>query len=117
MPSRGWKRHGPGSCRYGVDRPTTCVYASGIALAGPAQAAIWWRAHGCRLLDSWVTSPLQQYFTIRVLIVPDVFLLSIPIAIVSEQVAYLTWLVAIPALIFLRFRFPYGEAGGTLEFG
>jgi hypothetical protein len=23
----------------------------------------------------------------------------------------------IPALIFLRFRFPYREAGGTLEFG
>jgi uncharacterized membrane protein len=71
---------------------TTAFYATCIAAAGLAELAIWLYARGKDLLTSAATPALRREVTLRLLISPVVFLLSIPVSLYSPDLATYCWL-------------------------
>lgn len=71
------------------------LYAVGMACMGLSSAWIWRYAAGHHLTAG--VTPLQaKYIARRALVVPIVFLLSIPVALVRPQIAALSWFAIIP---------------------
>ncbi len=69
-------------------------YATCCALAGLAQAAFWlYATRSPTGLTSPAAEPVRTYILLRVLRVPCVFLLSIPVAIVAPRIAPFIWLL------------------------
>lgn len=77
--------------------PATVFYASCIAAAGLAELAIWRYAIARDLLVPEATPALRRSVTLRLLIAPVVFLLSIPVAFYSPNVATYCWLAILVA--------------------
>lgn len=75
----------------------TVFYAGCIAAAGLAELAIWRYAIGKDLLKPEATPALRREVTLRLLVAPVVFLLSIPVAFYSPDVATYCWLVILVA--------------------
>ena len=92
--------------RYGNSVPAVVLYAATTAVAGAASAAIWlWAAKGHRLIDPSMPHEMVVHYAARVITVPVVFTLSIPIALVSTSAAEDFWLVVIVLRIVYRRRF------------
>jgi TMEM175 potassium channel family protein len=77
--------------------PATVFYAGCIAAAGLTELAIWRYAIGKDLLTPEATPALRREVTLRLLIAPVVFLLSIPVAFYSPNLATYCWLVILVA--------------------
>jgi uncharacterized membrane protein len=71
----------------------TVFYAGCIAAAGLAELAIWLYAGGQDLLVRGTPPALRRSVTLRLLVAPVVFLLSIPIAFYSANLATYFWLL------------------------
>lgn len=71
---------------------TWVIYALSMAAIGFAATALWWYGSGNHGLADGVTPELRRYYTIRALIQPTVFLISIPIAAVSLVAGQYTWI-------------------------
>jgi uncharacterized membrane protein len=82
------------------DQPSAAVfYAVVIAATGLAGATLWaYASHGHRLVDSALSDRAIRSATLRVLITPTVFLLSLPLALLSPSIARATWLAIYPVL-------------------
>jgi len=78
-------------------RAATIFYAACIAAAGLAELAIWRYAIFKDLLTSEATPALRREVTLRSLIAPAVFLLSIPVAFYSPNLATYAWLLIVVA--------------------
>lgn len=76
---------------------STAFYAACIAAAGLAELAIWRYAIGKNLLTAAATPALRREVTVRLLIAPAVFLLSIPLALYSPNLATYSWLLIVVA--------------------
>ena len=72
---------------------STVFYAGCIAAAGLAELAIWLYASGNQLLTDQTPPVLRRSVTLRLLIAPIVFLLSIPVAFYSTNLATYFWLL------------------------
>lgn len=83
--------------KSGLAWPATVFYAGCIAAAGLAELAIWRYAIGKDLLTPAATPALRREVTIRLLIAPAVFLLSIPVAFYSTNLATYCWLAILVA--------------------
>lgn len=71
------------------------LYAAGMACMGLSSAWIWRYAAGQHLTAG--VTPLQaNYIARRALVVPIVFLLSIPVAFARPQIAALSWFAIMP---------------------
>lgn len=77
--------------------PATVFYAGCIAAAGLAELAIWRYAIGKDLLRPEATPALRREVSLRLLVAPVVFLLSIPVAFYSPNLATYCWLVILAA--------------------
>ncbi len=103
----------------GQNSPTTAAvvfYAAWIAAAGLAESAIWVYASQVRGLLVPGTSPeLRRYLTLRLLISPAVFLLSIPLAFYSPgNTPYFWLLIVVAGRALRRFGRPHeGAANGA----
>ena len=71
----------------------TVFYAGCIAAAGLAELAIWMYASSNHLLTDRTPPVLRRSVTLRLLVAPIVFLLSIPIAFYSTNLATYFWLL------------------------
>jgi uncharacterized membrane protein len=92
--------------RYGDSAPAVVLYAATTAVLGAASAAIWlWAAKGHRLIDPSMPHDVVVHYAARVVSVPLVFALSIPIALVSTSAAQYFWLLVIVLRIVYRRRF------------
>ncbi len=94
-----------------ADRVATIFYAVCIACAGFAELAVWLYASYARDLLVPGTSPaVRRYMALRVARIPVVFLLSIPVALVSAQLAAYFWiLIAVLGMALDRFARPARE--------
>jgi uncharacterized membrane protein len=72
---------------------STVFYAGCIAAAGLAELAIWLYASSNHLLTDRTPPVLRRSVTLRLLVAPIVFLLSIPIAFYSTNLATYFWLL------------------------
>ncbi len=75
----------------------TVFYAACIAAAGLAELAIWRYAIGKDLLRPEAPPMLRREVSLRLLVAPVVFLLSIPMAFYSPNLATYCWLVILAA--------------------
>ena len=92
--------------RYGDSVAAVVLYAATTAALGATSAAMWlWAATGHRLIDPATPRDVVNHYTARVLSVPIVFALSIPIALISTSAAQYFWLVVIVLRIIFRRRF------------
>jgi uncharacterized membrane protein len=71
----------------------TVFYAGCIAAAGLAELAIWLYAGSNHLLTDRTPPVLRRSVTLRLLVAPIVFLLSIPVAFYSTNLATYFWLL------------------------
>ena len=96
---------------HSTDRVSTIFYAACIACAGLAELAIWLYASLARDLLVPGTSPaVRRYIALRVARIPVVFLLSIPVALVSAPLATYFWiLAAVLGVMLERFGRPAEE--------
>ena len=76
----------------GLGWQATVFYACCIAAAGLAELTIWRYAIGKDLLKPEATPALRREVTLRLLIAPTVFVLSIPVAFYSPNLATYCWL-------------------------
>jgi hypothetical protein len=91
----------------------TVFYAAVLAGTGLVETCLWmYVSHGHRLVDAGLAASEIRIATVRGLVAPTVFLLSIPMALVAPYVAMVTWLLIIP-LIWLLMR----TRRGALENG
>ncbi len=77
----------------GPDELATVFYAACMALTGLIELAIWLYAATGNRLTQGLTAADRRYVTLRILRVPTVFLLSIPVAVVSATAGSLCWLL------------------------
>jgi hypothetical protein len=78
-------------------------YASCVAAAGLAEAAIWIYAITARnLMRGRIDPRVRRYYLARLLPPPLVFALTIPVALVSPQTASYLWLTIIVMGVVLR---------------
>jgi len=87
-------------------RASVIFYATCCALAGLAEAAFWlYATRSPAGLASPAAGPVRTHILVRLLRVPAVFTLSIPIAIVAPQIAPFIWLLIwISGTVLNRFR-------------
>lgn len=71
------------------------LYGAGMACMGLSSVWIWKYAAACHLV-SGVTPSQAKYLVRRAMIVPIVFLISIPVGFARPQVAALSWFSIIP---------------------
>jgi uncharacterized membrane protein len=79
---------------YGQTRTATILYAGTVAAVGSMHAAIWWHANRAGLVDHEVTDGYRRHSTARGVVMPAVFLLSIPVALVDVTAAQVLWVLA-----------------------
>jgi uncharacterized membrane protein len=90
---------------YGDYVTAWVVYAVSMAAIGFAATALWWYGSGDRGLADGVTPELRRYYTIRALIQPTIFILSIPVAAVSLIVAEFCWVAMFMTLGLVNRRY------------
>lgn len=80
----------------------TLFYAAVMGLVGMTSAGIWFYAtRNSRLLDRAIEPGLWRRVMLRMLIAPTVFLLSIPLAFIDDDLAKYSWII-IAAVIFIH---------------
>ncbi len=84
------------------NRTGTIFYALSIALAGLLTAAGWEYASRARLVDPRVTTRARNRETLRILMVPGVFMVSIALAFIDPNLSRLAWLLTIPLTLLIR---------------
>ncbi|HTS15030.1 MAG TPA: TMEM175 family protein [Candidatus Sulfotelmatobacter sp.] len=72
---------------YGNYVTAWVLYAGAMAAIGAAATTLWWYGSGPHGLADGVTPGLRRYYAARSLVQPAIFVLSIPVAIVSLSVA------------------------------
>lgn len=105
--------------RFGDDPVAAIVYAGVIAGVGGMQVWLWEFARTRRLFDPGVPTAVVGYLRGRSLVVPVVFLLSIPVTLaVGPTAGELSWALVIPGDLFVRWwvrrRPPEGALPGRL---
>jgi uncharacterized membrane protein len=104
----------------GPDEVPTIFYAVCISCAGLLELAVWLYASQVKDLLVPGTSPaVRRYIALRIARIPVVFLLSIPVAFISAQLASCFWiLVAVLGIALDRFGRPaeeHNEEGETAD--
>jgi len=83
--------------RREVEFPSVVLYSLTVALASLLVVAIWvYATRGRRLVDPDLDSRLVAHMTQRGLVVPAVFLASIPVALFRPLYAMVSWLAIVP---------------------
>ena len=83
------------------NRTATIFYALVMAIAGLLNAAVWiYASHRNRLIEPGFTAQQRRRETLRTLVVPGVFLLSIALAFISPIIAIYSWLLVAVVLKF-----------------
>jgi uncharacterized membrane protein len=82
---------------------STVFYAGCVAAAGLTESAIWIYAISARsLMRGQVNPQVRRYFLVRLLMLPLVFGLTIPVALAGPQTADYMWLTLIPLAVIAR---------------
>jgi TMEM175 potassium channel family protein len=82
---------------------STVFYASCVAAAGLTEAAIWIYAISAHsLMRGQIDPRVRRYYLVRLLMLPLVFGLTIPVALASPQAADYMWLTLIPLAVIAR---------------
>lgn len=91
--------------------PAVILYAACCSAAGLTEAAVWvYATHTAGLTDR-IRPRFRRNYLLRILCIPAVFLLSVPVAVFSPRVAMFLWILIWVADLALKRFFPPGDAG------
>lgn len=83
-------------------------YSASLAIVGYLLAIVWWYAsHNHRLVDKKVTDRKIKFLTIKILVAPVVFTLSIPLVYIHPYLVQLSWVFIIVGVTIVNRKFPY----------
>lgn len=83
-------------------------YAASIAVLGFALLGIWlYASHSNRLIDSHMSKRRIRFFTLKILIAPLVFTLSIPLVYLHPALTQIAWVGVIIGVIFLNKKYNF----------
>jgi uncharacterized membrane protein len=83
------------------DRTATIFYAVTMTMAGLLNAAVWvYSSHNNRLIDPHFDPQQRRRETLRALVVPGIFLLSIGLAFINADLAKYSWILIAVVLRF-----------------
>ncbi len=89
------------------------VYALFVVVTGALSTLLWvYPAQIAHLVSPNVTPAIARYVTARAVVIPIVFGLSIPAALVSPQGAWVIWALAAPIQSIVTHRHPPGGSMG-----
>ena len=87
---------------YGAFITAKVLYASDVVLMGKAKLLLWlYVIRGQRLLVPGTPEAMIRHHTWRSLVIPGIFLVSIPIAFTRTGIAYLLWAFGPPGYFLL----------------
>lgn len=96
--------------RHGDDPLAAAIYAACLALLGFCLAGLWTYAWHRGLVDPSVSRDVARFVLAQSLLLPTVFVLSIPVAMIwGATASELSWIVAVPALSFMKVVFRRAE--------
>ncbi|NLG97686.1 MAG: DUF1211 domain-containing protein [Chloroflexi bacterium] len=81
---------------------STIFYSLTIILAGLLSLAMTWYSTGSSRLMEIQHPHTRRHEILRGFVVPAIFLLSIAIAVVDHEIAKISWLLVVPALLLIR---------------
>lgn len=91
------------------------IYAGFLVVTGLLSTLLWvYPAQVAHLVSPGVSPAIARYVTMRALVIPIVFGLSIPVALVSPPLAWAVWFLAAPIQALVTRRHP---PGGSLGLG
>ncbi len=88
-------------------------YSACMAAAGLGELMIWvYAAHVKDLLAPGTSRATRRYVTLRLIRTPAVFLVSIPVAVISPSLGAYCWILIAPVGIWInRYTRPAGDDG------
>lgn len=87
---------------HGDQTSAAVFYAVVIAATGMAEAALWaYASHHRRLVDPALSAQAVRLALLRMLIAPAVFLLTLPLALLSPFAAKVSWFLIYPVVAIL----------------
>jgi uncharacterized membrane protein len=92
--------------RYDDQLLVVLLYAGLMAMIGLTMMAMWsYATHNRRLVDEGLSTRYARLGVVSHLIPPVIFLLSMPIALISTDVATYIWVAIFPLMFLVRYRF------------
>lgn len=89
------------------------VYATFVVVTGSLSTLLWvYPAQIAHLVSTSVTPEIARHVTMRAAVIPIVFALSIPAALVSPPLAWVMWFLAAPIQSIVTRRHPPGGSMG-----
>lgn len=83
-------------------------YCVSLAIVGYLLALIWaFASHNHRLIDPKMSSRKVNFFTLKILVAPVVFTLSIPLVYIHPLLAQASWILVIIGVVSVNKMFPY----------
>lgn len=93
-------------------------YSASIAVLGFMLSFIWlYASHNNRLVDSRMSKRRIRFFTIKILIAPVVFTLSIPLVYLHPALTQLAWLGVILGVFLVNKKYNFKRVGGKNDMG
>ncbi|MFN8526989.1 MAG: TMEM175 family protein [Anaerolineae bacterium] len=94
--------------RYADFTAAPIFYALGTAFFGISEFFVWaYAVRTKRLVRDDLPRSFVRYTSLRILVPPAIFLLSIPIAALNANLAEMSWALMIPAFLILRLLYPH----------
>lgn len=87
---------------YGNLSAATAVYAFGLSLLGFTSAGLWIYAVRQHLVRDDLTPQFTRFVSLRAVVIPIIFLVSVPLAFISPLLAELAWLAISVSSLLLR---------------
>jgi uncharacterized membrane protein len=85
------------------NQTATIFYAATMTVSGLVAIIIWlYASRGHRLIDPDLDRRTIQRETLRLLVVPAIFVLSIGLAFINDDLAKFAWVLVAPAVLFTR---------------
>jgi len=92
--------------KYPANQSAVIVYAVLLTLTGLSICLLRIRASkGHRLVDETIHPKFIHLFTLRLLISPSIFLISIPISFFNPLISMMTWVLTFPIIIYFQRTF------------
>lgn len=93
-------------------------YAASIATLGFALLAIWlYASHNNRLIDSHMSKRRIRFFTLKILMAPAVFALSIPLVYLHPALTQVAWIGVIFGVITLNKKYNFKRVDANNDIG
>lgn len=95
---------------FSNSRSVVVFYSAALALSGYLLTLIWlYVSHGNRLVAKTLSKRRIEFYTVKILVAPLIFTLSIPVAFVDLTLAKLSWVFVLLGIILVHKIYHYRQ--------